>query len=444
MTNRKIDLALDRLERSAHLTKDGRAWLTLACDPFHDTDIQLAGYPDVLTAATVVQLVKQQIQIVAPTAAPVNLAAGANWDCSVVMFPNFALQPFGFESAVSATGQITPGSGGSGFQTGGLTISASAQGNNLWPTTSSINVLANFQSLNPIGYVNGQGRCIGMGFEVVNTTSELNKQGQVTAWRIPTKWTDSYLYNTVATTPAVTEQIAFTHNRLPPANIANAQLLFGSRSWAAAEGAYVVSRQNDTENLALLPAFRNSAYFLGDVRDGFADTIFTGTTVGVNPGFGSDYYAPFDISGVHFTGLSFSTTLTVNVRWIFERLPGPLELDLVVLATPSACYDPIALELYCQCMRDMPPGVMLKENPLGEWFANALSKVADWAPRVGGALNLIAPGAGAIGNAIGAGSGAVSRYVQKKVDQKKEKLRMQPQAKQPLMDSRSHPVTTKK
>jgi hypothetical protein len=122
---------------------------------------------------------------------------------------------------------------------------------------------------------------------------------------------------------------------------------------------------------------------------------------------------PFDTSGVHFTGLSYTTTLTVNVRWLIERIPGPNEADLVVLATPSASYDSLALELYTRCVNDMPPGVMLSENPLGEWFRDALSKVSDWAPKVGNALGTFIPGASIIGNGVGMAAGAAKKMIKK-------------------------------
>jgi len=107
----------------------------------------------------------------------------------------------------------------------------------------------------------------------------------------------------------------------------------------------------------------------------------------------------------------------VNVRWLIERMPGPTETDLVVLATPSAPFDPLALELYSRCIRDMPPGVPLSENPLGEWFANVLGKVSELAPVIGDAVGAFVPGASLIGKAVGAaariGSGVASDLSQR-------------------------------
>jgi len=129
------------------------------------------------------------------------------------------------------------------------------------------------------------------------------------------------------------------------------------------------------------------------------------------------YGSPFDCSGAHFTGLSYNTTLTINVRWILERLPGPNEVDLVVLAQPPTPFDPLALELYTRALDNAPPGVMLSENPLGEWFTSVLKKVGEWAPKIGGALGDIGvPFAETVGKIAGA---AASKAV--KAREKKEK-----------------------
>jgi hypothetical protein len=436
MASRSINRILDKLEKTAHLTKDGREWLIAALDPFHDTDIALAGYPDVLTAATVVQLVKQQLQITVPTTGNGTVTAGSNWDCSIALTASCVPIVLGGNTNISG-GQAGSFSAGGNFSVGGLIASSGPQGQNLWPITTATLVSANQQTLGPSAYVKGQGRVIGMGFEVVNTTAEINKQGQVTAWRIPTKWSLEQVYQGYATTPPVSSQVSVALNRFPPANIALAQLLYGSRSWAAAEGAYVVSRQNTEANPALLPSYQLQGFTTADNASGTLDTIFTQAALNLPPSGPADYYLPFDISGVHFTGLSFTTTLTVNVRWFIERIPGPLETDLVVLATASAPYDPVALELYCMCLREMPPGVMLKENPLGEWFSNVLSKVADWAPTIGSALNTVMPGAGLIGGMVGSASGGLSKMVGKK---KKDKI--PPGQHQVQPDSRSYPVST--
>jgi hypothetical protein len=293
-------------------------------------------------------------------------------------------------------------------QIGGLTIQSCPQSQTTYPQSASALASTTSQILVPSEYCNGNTRVIGAAFEVVNTTAEISKQGQVTVYRLPTIKTPTM----VSSTPiAGAFQTSYMNlQRFPPANLAQAQLLFGSRSWSAAEGAYVVARINDIDNPLLQPSFIPTGWLAQDVIANQGGTYFSSSAVTANYGQ-SDIQTPYDISGAYFTGLSFATSLTVNVRWLIERMPGPSETDLVVLATPSAPYDGLALELYTKALRDMPPGVMLKENPLGEWFRSALSAVADWAPKIGNALGTVLPGAGMIGNALGGGARVITSFL---------------------------------
>lgn len=407
--SRTIDQTLDKLEQTKQLTADGRSWLVAACDPFHDSDMSLAGYPDVMTASTVVQLVKQQMQITVPA----SITSGNNWDASVVLWP--MLNQF----TLNTSATVDPNTGIIQNMTqqtiyplvGGLSVAAGPQGATLWPTLVSLGGTlptagATYTGINPSSYIRGNCRLIAAGFEVINTTNATSVQGQVTAWRQPNAETPTQLRANYATTPPTSVNICPSTQRFPPANIASAQLLFGTRSWAASEGGYSVLRQSTMDNAATVPMNRDRWFLGSDPYSGYSTYVWYNATPGANgdPTMTSralDIAPPFDQSGLHFTGLSYTTTLTINVRWFIERMPGPQESDLVVLATPSSAYDPMALELYAKCMRDMPPAVMLKENPLGEWFKAALGQVSKYAPTIGSVVGNFVPGAAAIGSAVG-------------------------------------------
>lgn len=431
MTTRQIDRTLDALEKHSSLSHDGRSWLIAACDPFHDTDITLAGYPDVNTSSTIVQLVKKQLQIAT------NVGFGtANWDASIVMFPTMANISLPFQATVSPLGEVTAtATSATPFVTGGLVVNIAISGNPLWPSaTVTPTNFATFQ-VDCSEFIKGDVRIIGMAFEVVNTTSQLSRQGQVTVFRMPTVPTltkiDYLLALNTGNTTGYASTSAYSH-RFPPATINDAQLLFGSRSWAAEAGNYTVCRQNSEENKLQAPDWIQDMY-TADSTPTTPSTVFLAS----QPGFAgfagkpADIHAPYDISGAHYTGLSSTTTLTVNVRWLLERSPGPNEPDLVVLATPSSSYDPLALELYTHCMQKMPPAVKLAENPLGEWFRSALSTVAKWAPKIGDFVGNVLPGAAAMGKALGTGAQAASDLIPQK---KKKEAQTQ---KQPLEGSAS-------
>jgi hypothetical protein len=109
-------------------------------------------------------------------------------------------------------------------------------------------------------------------------------------------------------------------------------------------------------------------------------------------------YYNCDSNCVMFTGLSEQTTLTLRVRFILERFPSDSEGQILVIATPSACYDPVALEIYSRAAQMLRAGVPFTENPAGEWWRSmltSLGKVA--APLI---KNLPIPFANTIGNGI--------------------------------------------
>jgi len=86
----------------------------------------------------------------------------------------------------------------------------------------------------------------------------------------------------------------------------------------------------------------------------------------------------FNQSGAYFTGLSYSTTLTLNAIYYIERFPSQQDSDLVVLAKHSCRSDPVARALYSEIIRMMPVGVPQRMNGMGEWFADAVSSAADF------------------------------------------------------------------
>jgi len=86
----------------------------------------------------------------------------------------------------------------------------------------------------------------------------------------------------------------------------------------------------------------------------------------------------FNACGAFFTGLSPQTTLNLTVHYYVERFPDVAQTDLVLLATPSPRYDSQALTFYSNAVRDMPVGVMQRENSLGSWFRGAIQTVRNW------------------------------------------------------------------
>lgn len=430
--------SLQTLIEEKTLSEEGRNWFIEAVDPFHDSRITLCGYPDMNIGSSVIQCVKQTLTI----AKPVGFAAG-NWDTNVVMWPMPVTQPVTmlfnstpFGTALlskSATSGITP------YPIGGLTCFSVPSGSQTYGTSSLTTDVSKGISL-PENYLGGPCRVLGMGFEVVNTTSQLNVQGQVTVYRQPMPAPQSQFCQgfTTATTletekeavvcPDIEEChracVSHKHAKLgalpvslgyssayefvqPPGTQANCMLLEGSQQWEARDGCYSVSTMNTLDNPAKLLVPMSYVSWESDfTSDG---TAGSGQALATNQNFASattqvfvpaydGYVAPYHLNGAYFTGLSDATTLSLSATWYIERFPHPFEQDLVVLASPSPYYDPAALELYARSMRYLPVGVKQGENPLGEWFTSVLDAVRDYAVPIGKMVGLAVPGVGAVAN----------------------------------------------
>jgi len=413
----RSERVLNAIGSRVGLTECGRDWLIAACDPYHDKPLNVCGYPDVNEAASVTQVVKLSQQISVPS------GVSTNWDCHIHQFPWIAGSATGTAPALqtvtdntvnlSLTNSVVNLSP-SGW--GGLSIDSVAANN---PTfhflNSTISSPFNTQ-LKP--FLAGEYRVIAMGFEVINTTSELNVQGLVTCYRYPMQSLDSgsvipLLQLDVGSAPS-NSFVGFPtviKTAAPPDTAGQALLLADSRQWKAKEGAYVVSTMNSSEvptgpnNVMIQLALNTSdANNEGATQAVTAPQVSpaigippTGTTNNIN-----FFFAPqtdltvFNHSGAYFQGLSNSTTLQVNAIYIVERFPTFLETDLVVLAKHSCRCDDAAMELYSEVIRQMPVGVPQKMNGLGEWFSDAVSAASDFISPVLSAIpHPIAQGASA-------------------------------------------------
>lgn len=410
-TKRKQLAALEKFEKFNMLTPQGKNWLIAATDPFHDSPLTLEGYPDLNVAGSIVQCVKKSTQISCPS----GITTGT-WDCNMVLWPvgnsMVGLSANCFNGSVVADSTTS-----APFNVGGFGAVAVGTGNstffnaNSGGATGIYNVGTVSLDNGTDGYLAGISRVIGMGFEVVNTTAPLYKQGQVIVWRQPVNSMDNTSVMSYGSGTNYAEKGKWKTQKFPspPQTTQTALLLEGSAQWSAEYGAYCVATMNSLNNFAAEPDPVMPLVFDSEevIRDGGStavmycntNTITIGTTQVVMPQ--TTTMLPFNMSGAFFSGLSLQTTFTVNITWFVERFPTPFDTQLVVLADPSPGWDQFALELYTAAMRDMPAGVRVDENPLGEWFQDVVNKVASNASPVLNALSVVHPGFGLAGQAAG-------------------------------------------
>jgi len=269
-------------------------------------------------------------------------------------------------------------------------------------------------------YLKGAGRVVGCGFEAVNTTAEIYQQGQVTVYRMPQSNPQRHVWLVID--PSSQSEAGFSGHtiRCPPLNQATAMLLPGSRQWKAKEGCYVVQSFVGQDNPPVLteplspvvftrmsedsPASVGSDLALGPTLQTFVMTNDPVTTQYVVDEAMQIY--PIHMGGAVFTGLSENTTLTFTSNVYFESFPTPSDPAILVLATPSAQYDPVALEIFSRILTLLPVGVPAGDNEDGDWFDAIASLVRDIAPVAAPFLAAVNPALGAGAVAAGGAAGA--------------------------------------
>jgi len=403
---------LQALVDNKKISPDGREWLTLALDPFHDYNRQVAGYPDADASQTVVSCYQYQTEI--------STAGADNWDCHIYngsVAKSDDLSVLNLLSTWKSQQEPTPVQQNM-WKHGPLVIEKLATtGGNFAPAipVDAAPTVTPLPALDNTDLCAGIPRVIGMGFEIHNTTADIYKQGTITCYRMPQLGSQYQMRALNAGSTFVTPVVG-EMRRLRPSTVAAANLLKGTRTWAAAEGAYCTVLQNSVHN-PLRQMESAQMLYSPDAAPGANSAVLASQWDSVGgaatypncsaSSFEPNQPLPFDTTGVFLTGLSQQTTLTVKLKVYVERAPTWSEPNLAVLATPSAAYDVRALELYAYAVNRLPPGVKVSDNGFGDWWKAVVSIIKNAAPAVGLALNPVIPGAGVVGMGVGRMAGVI-------------------------------------
>jgi hypothetical protein len=451
------------------ITPEACDWAKFALDPFHDQQLDnLRGYPDVATEPTVVVKIRQA----ATVSAPPGLPEGSTWDCHMVLSPidyaprsanvgvaaqpmgQIAGTPSGEDASDAAAGLITQATAPTGSTSGvarfdGLVINSvpgeGSYGHNetftpghMPRTAANGYQVQNITLDNYLDYSNtdlGVYRIIYSGFEVVNTTAQIKKQGAVTVYEYGNS------YEVGASIPAQHQSTNVvpvgiynptTWFRCPPNTIAEAKIMPGSHSWAAQDGSYNTAKfqtENPFQGLTARPwvvcqneakggadsGYFTPAPFIGTGAPYSAGSIassvnlahFQNVTVS-DPAYfplgspGPAHFSRMNTSGAYFTGLSAETTLFVTWRVGIERLPAANKPAFLALSQPSATFDPNALVLYNMVANVLPPGCPQGYNDAGKWFNWIANAAKNAIPSVYPIVRAASMVANATGNPISA------------------------------------------
>jgi len=452
---RKARAILNRLVQSRQLTESGLNWLVEITDPMHDSEIRTVGYPDLTTTRTLTQCFTYTVNVSAP-----GLTGTSTWDCHTLFCPitpaGNGIQQLTPYQCTAATNVLSSAGSGSNLVSGWNVISG-INGMDIFSTTGT-SMTTSGSLIMPATAVSGEYRLIASSLEVVNTTPELYRGGSVTSWRSPNlKPQNSYCYLSAATTTLPTTIVC---GNAPATNQANAQLFPASRTWGADQGVYQIISMTDIENPMVMAGVTPPPLFVQAPSNaqvvansnvpswGWSGGISgTGGVQLNNAGQLTASIVPFNWQGAMFVGLNANSTLQITARYIIERAPSVSEPQFLVLAQPPSDYDPTALEIYTRVVTELPVGVPVGENPLGEWFNDVLEAVEEYAPKVGA---MFGPAGSFIGKGLGVGArmmigerGGQSGSTMGNNKKKKKKKNPQPNQNRSLASKSANPAMAK-
>lgn len=379
----RAEKVLTRIGDKLGLTPEGKNWLIAALDPFHDNPLDVVGYPDGSTSPCVTRIQKYTGGLVLP-----STLGGQNMDVLILDTPHPSLLKLATASTGATSGNIIcntvyPSSTVDSF--GGLWVVSAVTGSNFDYAAIVTGLGAGTHALSPLfvdpALTIGDHRIIAKGFEVHNVTAELYKGGTCTVFESPLDTYETSTAGTVVTSGAAHSTPSNTlFNPQWPATPAAAFALVNSKQWEAKDGCYVTGRANSMD----IPIenginFFNPFYSIGAASSG----SITGTSIYPQVDTVGTYSMPpvlmenFNFTGAYFTGLTPQTALTINYLIVIESHPSSQDL-IYSLAKPPPCRDDVALSMYSCILREMPVGVPVSENGLGDWFADAVSTVADY------------------------------------------------------------------
>lgn len=228
----------------------------------------------------------------------------------------------------------------------------------------------------------GKGRLVGMGLEVINVTAPIQRSGTLFGWRTEglEAETETYQYLNAG---LIARAASTRRCSTPPLNTAQAELLPGTRSWAAEEGAYMVLPFKG-DNPPLYPTtvtpitlVTGGTLLVDNANSGQA--VLTG---GANVTQQLGRLLPTNLMGCILTGLNDQAKITVNAIWYYEEFPD-VSSSVLTLATPSCEFDPVALRLYTDALNTLPVCVPSSWNTAGDWFWDVVTAIKEHGAKVG-------------------------------------------------------------
>lgn len=409
---KRADRALKNVEREG-LSPAGKAALIAALDPYHDEQIvNLNGWPDLSTEPSVIRTVNQQW----------SLDGFADGDTLILHHFPILHERAVYECVRNMNVFGKTGTVGLNLNTlVGVKYSAAAGGNFILPSGAMTQVLSGGLGS---AFVDGKMRLIGLGIEVYDVTAELYKAGSITTYQMPQvdfEQPSGYQWVQAANSSSVDVRLVTKW----PNNLALASTLKGTRTWDLKEGVYTVVGRGSHQNNPTLPLYEvplmySSASTFDNIDSANVSQVYAAwnTLATVNGQasqavFQPNVYTDTTQKGIMCTGLTTNTKLLVKMIMHIETFPSIADVELSTLAKPSASFDPLALHLISEAFQELPIAVPVRENGMGDWFAEVVADVLPYASAIGmGIAPELAP-------AIGPLSGWMEKKLRSYIDKEK-------------------------
>jgi hypothetical protein len=395
-------------DQRCELTEDGANYIRQRFDPYHDNPVKPVGYPDQYNGHTISRIIKKSVNFTATSGG--GDAPTTPWSFQIVATP--ILNPLVNQPVASLSFDYfnwDQNAVQSPFKYGGLMIVKGTAGAiDAWQWGSN-NTLAQEDLLGQLALtaddLENAMRVTAMGFEFIDSTAQLYRQGLLTAYRQNQPQLETFhIHGDVGANPIANRILDVDFNavylKFPPQNTAAAMLMPDTKQWKVEEGAYVdidfnsdkiplaepefkvICLAEASQDVALLPTGSEYTQICGFDPQNGANFLNKYTIPTTTPQIVSavkhqaNKILPINQSGLICTGVSPQFAGTVNVIYYVECAPGPEDTELLTLAYQCPIYCPLAMEIISKLRHDSPIAVKLKENYLGEWFFNGIRDIA--------------------------------------------------------------------
>lgn len=381
-SNKIVQAALD----TGVISGDGYNWLTLATDPYHDVPVShFSGIPDEIEGESVCMVINDSVNV----SKPASFGASSNWNARITINPTMAAtetQAANFHPFVCGTTNSTyPANITGAFASVNIDYS---EGSNPFSDFSGELIGGSYTIMNvPHSQLVGPTKLAGMGVEVIDTSAEINKQGLVSCIDMNQ---DSIPISCqmVSGTGSISGVSGLYTVRAPPKSLSEMVKYQPIAQWEAKKGAYAVVQLKSIGTHPANSTYGSPLLLNEDFSSGFNRTLlnqrvarFENVTVGSFSGaytpVGLCPVSPLNTKVIMLTGLNPNSTFTVRGRWVIEKYPNDFEPQILPMVTPTANYDPAAIEIYSRIINSMPPMVPLSWNASRQWWKNTLSSIAD-------------------------------------------------------------------